>query len=225
MNYNVFIYCGGKAGSSTLHKTFIENNFKVLKQHNICDNANIFDIIEESSKHNDTIYIIDSYRTPIERKISSFFQNISLYLPDYSNYTVDELILFFNENLIYSIEEYHSIDEILNYYQLPLFDEFDFSKKYVMKQHNNIKIIKVLFNNINEWNEIFSTIFEKDIVFHNDNLTQDKPINLLYNEFKREYNVPVNYLNNQLLNDKHFQIYNTHKDKREYIKKWLNKSY
>jgi hypothetical protein len=128
MKYNVFIFCGGKSGSSTLHKTFIENNFKVLKQHTVNDNTNIFNIINESCNDNDTVYIIDSYRTPIERKISSLFQNIDLYLPDYLNYTIEDLISYFNENMIYTIEEYHSIDEILNYYKLPLFDSFDFTK-------------------------------------------------------------------------------------------------
>jgi hypothetical protein len=94
-----------------------------------------------------------------------------------------------------------------------------------MEQYKNIKIIKVLFNNINEWNEIFSTIFEKNIILHNHNLSQDKPIYQLYNEFKKIYRVPKKYIFEQLLHDKNFQIYNTNEDQVEYIKKWLNQSY
>ena len=36
----------------------------------------LIDLINRSSE-NKKLYIIDSYRTPIERKISSFFQNIN----------------------------------------------------------------------------------------------------------------------------------------------------
>ena len=49
------------------------------------------------------IYIIDSYRTPIERKISSFFQNV---LSDSTQNIIDN----FNKDYLFYIEEYHSIN-------------------------------------------------------------------------------------------------------------------
>ena len=88
LNYNVYIYCCGKSGSSTLHTTFIKNRYHSLHLHGIKYykihlaesniNPNIFEVIEESMKNNENVYIIDSYRLPIERKISSFFQNQKL---------------------------------------------------------------------------------------------------------------------------------------------------
>lgn len=39
-------------------------------------NQNVFDVIEKSIINNKQIYIIDSYRNPIERKISSFFSKL-----------------------------------------------------------------------------------------------------------------------------------------------------
>ena len=36
-NFKIFVLCGGKSGSSTLHSTFINNGFKSLKIHSKLD--------------------------------------------------------------------------------------------------------------------------------------------------------------------------------------------
>ena len=134
--YDIFVYCGGKCGSLTLHNTFLNNNYRTIHLHSnsyykevLNNKEDIYKIIDLSSKHKEKIYIIDSYRTPIERKISSFFQNIKLYLPNYKIISIEELIKFFNKNLLYNIEEYHSINEVLLHYNIPLWENFDFLKR------------------------------------------------------------------------------------------------
>ena len=96
-NLDVIVFCGGKCGSSTLHKTFLNNNFITTKTHcnynfmclcnqfNKDKNKTIFDVIDYNKKRKN-LYIIDSYRTPIERKIlflrlakDKFFLLFSLY--------------------------------------------------------------------------------------------------------------------------------------------------
>ena len=63
---------------NTLLKTFQQAGFKAIKTHNRNCFINQFgydglnELIQTSSK-NKKLFIIDSYRTPIERKISSFF--------------------------------------------------------------------------------------------------------------------------------------------------------
>ena len=57
---------------------------------------------------------------------------------------------------------------------------------------------------------------------HNGNLTKNKPINNLYEEFKQNYKVPKTYIENILKNDINFKIYNTKKEQKEYIDKWQN---
>ena len=89
--YNVFVYCGGKCGSSTLTHTLNLNGFNSLHTHsneefkhvhctdyyNNYKSTNINTIEDIINCQNfDNVYIIDVYRTQIERKISSFFQNI-----------------------------------------------------------------------------------------------------------------------------------------------------
>lgn len=235
---DIFVYCGGKCGSSTLHHTFKNNNFKSYKIHDnnyfkyLCSvfkkdiGKTIYDVINFNViDDKKTVYIIDSYRTPIERKISSFFQNIDKHIHDYKNKTIDDMINVFNTKFLYNLEEYHSIDEVLNYYGLIPFCTFDFENKYNIIKKENIIFIKLRFNDVDKWGEILSQIFEKKIVIHNFNLTKNKEINKLYNQFKEKYKVPHLYLTHYLTSDINFKIYNNDKEQNEYINYWNLKSF
>lgn len=229
---NVDIICmtGGKCGSTTLLTTFINNGFKSIKAHYIADFENqygydgLIDLINESSSKK-KIYLIDSYRTPIERKISSFFQNIQIYVPDYKEKSCEELISIFNENYLDTLEEYHSINSIMQYYGLNPFKKFNFKKRFVKKNKGNIVFIKILFSDINNWNIILSKIFKRNITLHSANLTKNKEEINLYNEFKQKYRVPIKYLKNKLINDREFKIFNTLKKKKMYMINWVKKSF
>ena len=232
--YDIFVMCGGKCGGSTLAYTFHRNNFKTTHVHGLKNTGafqsdidlelGLFNIIDNSSK-NKKIYIIDSYRTPIERKISSFFHNIKLHCPKYTNIKIDELINLFNDKFLYELEEYHSINEILKYYNIPVFDKFDFDNKYNIIEKDNIIFIKIRFNDINDWNKILSNIFNKDIIIYPDNLTENKDIYTLYNKFKSLYKVPKTYVDHIKNNDKEFMIYNSDIEKHKYIEYWSENSY
>lgn len=232
---DIIVYCGGKCGSSTLHYTFKHNGYKTFKVHDndyfkfLCRNFNkdtdktIFDVIDFNTKQSKNIYIIDVYRTPIERKISSFFQNISQHVPIYNRLSVQEIIDIFNEKYLYELEDYHSIDEVFNHYGLTPFTDFDFENKYNIVKFENKICIKLRFSDINEWNKILSKIFNKYIVIHNDNLTKHKNIYPLYQEFLKNYKVPENFINDYLINNNNnneFKIYNTKIEQENYIRKW-----
>lgn len=232
--FNVFIFCGGKCGGTTLATTFEKNDFSVTHLHSLktkgiffsninCNNT--IEVLEKSCEKYENVFIIDVYRTPIERKISSFFQNISNYLPDYNNLSIQEIIDYFNNNLLCALENYHPIDQILNHYNIPLFNNFDFEKKYNMFKQDNKIFIKLLFKDIDEWSNILSTIFNKNIVIHNNNMTRNKPIYKLYKQFNENYNVPKSYINDYLISDKTFNIYNTKIQQDNYINMWVKKSY
>lgn len=230
--YNVFVYCGGKCGSMTLRNTFINNNYQTIHLHLNADylavyktSYDIFDLINVSAKKYDTIYLIDSYRTPIERKISSFFQNIHLHIPNYNDLTLTQIITDFNTNLLYIVEEYLSLNEVLNHYQVPLFTVFDFEKGYNLIKKENKVFIKILFKDIDKWDTILSSIFQKPITIYPDNLTENKPLNFLYKNFLKEYKVPNAYLEHMKINDTEFKIYNTKKEQKAYLEKWKKKSY
>ena len=118
-----------------------------------------------------------------------------------------------------------SIDEIIKHYRLDTFTDFDFKNKYNILKKDNIIFIKIRFNDISEWSDILSTIFGKNMKMYNNNLTNTKNINKLYNEFKENYRVPEKYLDENLLNDSKFLIYNTKEEQEKYINYWKNKSF
>ena len=226
-NIEVFVYCGGKCGSSSLtvtlrqyYKTLHVHNDKEFKLISKQQKISIFDVIKYNASTEKQIYIIDSYRTPIERKISSFFHNIKTHLPNYKKYKLRDLIHYFNKKHIYELEEYHSIDDILTHYKLPLFDTFDFEKKYNLLVYKNINFIKIRFNNIDNWSNILSNIFNSPINMKKDNLSENKDYKQLYNNFKKVYYLPQLYYNVTLRNDKNFKIYNTNNEQQKYYKKW-----
>lgn len=227
-NIQVFVYCGGKCGSKTLYKTLSQyfttghfhNQQSFMYHHKITDYT-LFDIIDYNSKIYDNIYIIDSYRTPIERKISCFFNNIQHYFPNFKNISTRELINYFNkQNLIYGAQEFHPIDEIMNYYNIVPFSNFDFKNKYNICKKDNIHFIKIRFSDIQNWDKILQNIFKKKINIINDNMSITKFYNDKYIHFKQYYYIPNDYLNIFLKNDINFKIYNTNEEQKEYYKKW-----
>ena len=228
-NFDVFILCGGKSGSSTLELSFIKNGYKSLKVHGRLDyieqfkEDKLYQSIELSSKNKKT-YIIDVYRNPIERKISSFFQNIDTLVSNWICKSNDELIKIFNKKYIYELEEYHSINEAFEYFNLPKFKEFDFQKKFNIYQHNNKVFIKLLHKNINIWNLILRYIFKKKFIISNDNLSIQKDYYKTYQNFLLIYKVPKKYLNKLKTKDQEFRIYNSPDEQHEYLKYWSDRS-
>ena len=241
-NLDVVILCGGKCGSTTLEET-IKSHYKIVRAHDnfniryILDtykltvkdtdlmpgdeNLKLFDIISRV-KDKKMIVVFDVYRTPIERKISSFFENIKYTIPNYQDLSVDSIINYFNmNNLIYTLEEYHPIDRLMEYLNIPTFDKFNFEAKCNIIQEGNLVLIKLRFHDIGEeWNRILSILFNDKIVVKDSNVTESKDYNRLYKEFKSKYRVPRKYLDEYLSKDKQFKIYNTPQEQEEYIRKW-----
>ena len=227
---DIICLTGGKCGSTTLKKTFIKNGYKCIKVHNKEDFQvqfnydGLIDLINRSSS-NKKLYIIDSYRTPIERKISSFFQNISRYVSNYKNKNYQELINIFNNKYLEKIEEYHSINPIMKEFGCEPFNKFDFKKRFVIKEKGNLVFIKILFSDIYRWNEILSEIFNKNIVLYKGNISKNKRYILKYNKFKIKYKTNKHYINNILKNDTQFKIFNTLEQQKLYINKYLKDAY
>ena len=223
--FDIIIASGGKCGSSTLFKTFKHNGYTTLHTHGKFVDYNINSINELINiQKNNTIYVIDSYRTPIERHISAFFQNIHTYiLKPFNKININMLIYWFNKYYI-DCDNYHPLDNFI-----PIFNDstFNFDKEYIKKiikiQEKNIIYIKLRFNSINMWDKILSEIFDNPITIVNDNISDNKNYSEIYKLFLNNYMVPIEYLNNIESFDT-FQRYNSLLEKTNYIKKWMSKS-
>jgi len=242
LNYSVYVYCCGKSGSSTLKKTFAENGYNSLHCHNSETyndimsstklNPNVFDIIEQSMINNKHVTIIDSYRNPIERKISSFFENYRGHnvtarrdeVTGVQTYEYDDIIKQLDEQCYY-LEQYDSINEVLDYFNLPRFTSFDFVKKYNIVQYKNVTIIKLRFEDINEWGNILSEIFGKPITIFNENMSDNKKYAYIYNIVKNNYTISLDMLEYIEHYYPEFRIYNDPESQEKYINYWTSRTH
>lgn len=227
-NINVFIYSIGKTGSTTLHETMIKNGYQSLHVHGnehyqlyIIKNEShtLFDLIKYSIKHQKKIYIIDVYRNPIERKISSFFHNFNHWLPHNVPLTLNDTIDIFNKTIKDNIKEASPFHDCCDEFNIPIPDAFDFTNEYLRIDYNNVTLIKLRFSSINKWDTILSQLFEKPIKMYNTNLTENKRHYLAQKEFLRNYK-PTQELLEEIRTDPYFRYFNTEQEQEEYLNKW-----
>ncbi len=233
-NY-IFIYTPPKVGSTTLVSSLrisLGNTFNVIHIHDDImlsvltgvNNVTVNEIINYVSQKGKNVYVIDVYRTPIERKMSEYFEKLSPYHfnnleENINNYSIKRITDRFNKLFPHLGNGDHYFDkfDIAN----PTY--FDFDKKYTIQILNNIKYIKLRLDDSKIWSHILSTIFQKKIVLINDYQTNNKKsIGDLYRRFKDEYKIPVNFL--QLVKDcKYFNFYFSDEERKQYIDVWENK--
>ena len=230
----VFIYTPPKVGSTSLvtslrisassKLTVIhihdETMLKVLTNIN---NVTIIDIIKYNAYIGKKVYVIDIYRSPIERKISEFFEKIDSYhfnntQENINNYNITRIIDRFNNLFPFLAQGEHYHDK----YEINIPDTFDFEKKYLIHEKDNITYIKLRLKDSNEWDKILQDIFSVNIVIINDYKTDHKSIGNLYNRFKNEYLLPSN-LYELVSNCKYLNYYYSSNEKEEYLNTWSHK--
>lgn len=232
---DVIVVSGGKCGSSSLKTSLSFKGYRTIKCHSKEDfnkqfklDANLFyDMVSKRSQKNEKpLIIIDSYRKPIERKISSFFENLPNHVPDYENKCIQELIDIFNTKYLLHLEEYQNfMDNIMNHFNINLFKKFDEKKKYNMTTVNNVTYLRLHFDDVDIWGELLTETLNIKLEMIKTNISSSKHYKDIYNEFKEKYKVPRKYLRETLIKDNNF-LKNNSKDKRDmYIKKWMNRSY
>lgn len=233
-NNYIFVYTPPKVGSTTLvtslrvslgksYNTIHIHDELMLQVLTGINDVKINDIINYLSLDGKNVYVIDVYRTPIERKISEFFEKISPYHfnntdQNISNYSIKRISDRFNklfphlENGDHYFDKYNIENPIL----------FDFDKKFTLQKVNNVKYIKLRLCDSNLWASILSNIFKSDIVIIPDYKTEDKGIGQLYKRFKNEYKLPSNFMD-IIKNDKYFNFYYNELERKQYISSWESK--
>ncbi len=233
-NNYIFIYTPPKVGSTTLVTSLRVSLGKTYNTIHIHDeimlsvltginNVKINDIIHFLSNQGKNVYVIDVYRTPIERKMSEYFEKISPYhfnnsADNISKYSIKRISDRFNkifphiEKGDHYFEKYDILEPI----------QFDFDKKYSIQTLNNVTYIKLRLCDSKLWSSILSNIFRSDIVIIDDHKTEDKSIGQLYSEFKNKYRLPSNYFD-IIKNDKYLNFYYNESEKNNYLRIWENR--
>jgi len=233
-NNYIFIYTPPKVGSTTLvtslrvslgksYNTIHIHDETMLSVLTGINNVKINDIIHFLSNQGKTVYVIDVYRSPIERKMSEFFEKICPYhfnnsADNISKYSIKRISDRFNKLFPHIENGDHYFDK----YDISVPIPFDFEKKYSVQNVNNITYIKLRLCDSNLWASILSNIFQIDIIIIPDYKTEDKPIGNLYYQFKKEYMLPSNYLD-IIKKDKFFNFYYNELERNNYLNIWENR--
>ena len=170
------------------------------------------------------VYVINVYRSPIEKKISVFFEKIGSYHFNNQDNNVN------NYNIIKVIERFNNIfpwigigDHFIDKYNVKIPENFDYTNKYALVYENGIKYLTLRLKDSNEWENILTNIFGFKICIIKDYESLNKPIKDLYNLFKSSYKIPINLLNEQI-NDKYLKYYYSKEEIQHYYNDWLIKS-
>lgn len=180
----------------------------------IIRNASVFNVTEQRSRR---IFVIDVFRTPIERKMSVFFHELAtLHFSkaglDAGAYSIEKLTQRFNDVL----PHLGDVD-----YFMQKFGLSDEENTRMVVERNGVTYIKLRFKDIARWGEILAPILGikggLDIVRDNETVSD------LYRRFVDAYRLPYNYFK-QLEDDPQLKRYYDFGERHEYLSKWWNKT-
>jgi len=237
----IFVYTPPKCGSTSLVSSLRiagasdkctvlhlhnENMLRVL--YNITD-VTIMDLVRYNRALGKEVFVIDIFRTPIEQKLSLFFENIFPFHfnlpPDGDNRSLPmELIASrFNSVLPHLVLKDHFFTEFgIDSHLLP--SMFDHTSKYLHVFKDNIHFVKLRLQDARcHWGSILSHLLHFPVFIAPDYVTEEKdsPVATLYKEFKKEYRIPPNVLTDCIAaNRDTLSYYLTKGEMRRYLHGW-----
>jgi len=231
----VFVYSCPKVGSTSVVSSlriFGMDRLDIIHIHNedmlrvLChiEDITINEVILFNKYLGRNVYVINIYRSPIERKISTFFEKIGTYHFNASDeiintYDVNKLIKRFNDIFPHIGLGDHFIDK----YEINIPPAFDHLKNYLSVKNNGITYISLRLKDSNMWGQILSNIFGFNICTVKDYESTNKPIKDQYNSFKLHYKIPKNLLDD-IMTCKYFNYYYSNEERQAYYNQWLFKS-
>ena len=234
----IFVYCPPKVGSTSLVSSirlYAANKFTVIHVHNemmisiLCGikNITINEIIQYNKSLGKNVYVIDIYRSPIEQKMSLYFEEIATIHFNTTEEHINKmnpqcLINRFN-NIFPHIETGDHFKNVYNIGYDYAAEPFDFNKKYILKEINGIKYIKLrLKDSATDWSRILKELLNIDIVIVKDYETEQKIIKESYVIFKNDYLIPSNFYE-IIKNIDTLKYYYSEEERNEYMSNWFNK--
>ena len=232
----VIVYCLPKVGSTTLITSLrisLGNKANVIHIHDEkmietltgIKSTSIGELISYISAKVNKLYVIDVYRTSLERKMSEYFDKLTLHFNNteekLNDYNIQLLIDRFNrlfpcmQECDYFFEKY----SITNLIKPP---SFNFVDKYLVFNENNISFVKLRLCDAATWANILSGLFDKKIVIIDDHCSSSKIIGKKYSEFKKQYCLPFNFFED-IYHDPKLSFYYDTTEKETYLNYWEQK--
>lgn len=230
----IFVYVPPKVGSTSLVSSlrlFANHKYTVIHLHNEIMlkvlykivNLTVLEIIEYNRYLGKNVFVIDVYRTPIEQKISAFFETINTFhfnttIENLNTYSMEKIFKRFN-NIFPHLANH---DYYREKYELGEIGFFHFEERYISKEKNGVKYIKLRLKDAEHWWGILNGLFKIDMRVVKDYETDSKPVSELYSKFKEQYRIPTNLLE-EVKQNSAFRFYYSEKEQEEYIKVWEKK--
>ena len=231
IKFDNYVLCGGKCCGTTLTNTLFNSGKKVTHIHTRNGgcmfqtnfNSNFtYELILFNSLFN-KVYVIDNYKLPFEREISSFIQNINIFVENLNELNSEELLNIFLNKYLYKLELYHPLDDLKKTLDIKIKypTNEDYEKGYILEKKNNLILVKIL--DFSKIEKILFEIYGENINLKNLNITNIQNSNV--NEFKKLFFEKK--LNSKFLLDTYSDFYfNLYcKNKIEYINKYFNNNY
>lgn len=228
--FDAFIYCGAKSGSSTLKNTMVKNGYKCMHVHSEINFLDVYksrfgefpkiSLKEFINQHDNQLIIIDVYRNPIERAVSSLFHHSKTLVEsplkrEYKDISISLYQYILNKNT--QIEDYHPLDT-----EYKVFEDVPFLNKYITKRIDNKLFIKLRFKDIHLWSDYLSEILGKNITIFNDNISDNKEYGYYLKYVKDNMKISQS-LFDKVKDDPMFKKYNSEEEQQEYLNKWLSR--
>ena len=233
-NRIIFIYSAPKVGSTCLVSTirlFAIDKFVTIHIHDEemlrvitgIQGITVQEIILYNKFLGKEVYVIDVYRSPIEHKMSAFFEKVGSYHfnnqdANVNRYSVKRVIRRFNQLFPHLALGDHFVDK----YNIRVPDRFDFENKYLLLEENGVTYIKLRLKDSHIWNSILSKILKIKLFVVKDYESEKKEIKDLYLRFKNEYKIPKNLLDD-VMKCKYFKRFYSEEERNEYYSSWMTK--
>lgn len=228
----LFVYSAPKVGSTSIVSSFRIFGLNIIDTIHIHDETmllalgningiSINEIIVYNKHLGKNVYVINIYRSPIERKISSFFEKIGCYHfntteQNVNNFDIEKIIHRFNNIFTHLDTTDHFIDK----YNILVPETFNYKQKYLLVRQNNINYITLRLKDSEQWGETLTSIFGFKLQIVKDYESNNKAIKDIYRQFKQHYKIPINFLNDTL-NCKYLKYYYSPIELEEYYNEWL----
>lgn len=234
----VFVYSAPKVGSTSIVSSlriFAINKMDIIHIHdeemlkvltkNPTLSITINELIQYNANLGKDVYVINVYRSPIERKMSAFFEKIGSFHfnasdAEVSHYPIANVTHRFNHIFPWVSNGDHFMDT----YPISIPYAFDISQKYLLVCHQGIKYITLRLLDSPQWGQILTTLFGFPIHTIKDYETSNKPIKDLYQTFKASYKIPRALLDEVVMKDACFAYYYSLDERTRYYNEWLQKS-
>ena len=233
-NNIIFIYSLPKVGSTTLVSSIritaagkytvlhLHNELMLKVLYNLTD-VTVLEIIKYNAYLGKKVFVIDIYRSPIELKMSTFFENISTFHFNCTNeilgqINMDKLINRFNK----LFPHIKTTDYYQKKYEIRNIPAFDFQKKYIQVSQDGVEYIKLRLKDSGEWSSILARIFGISFFIVKDYETSKKPIHAIYSAFYANYKIPQN-LFDCIEKSENLQLYYSDEERKTYFNVWRNK--